>query len=287
MSRIAYVNGAYRRYGEALVPIEDRGYQFGDGVYEVCEIRDGVFIDEAPHLLRLERSLAALRIAAPMKIDALKSIIREIVARNRVRDGIVYIQVTRGVAPRDHGFPAPDTRASLVVTAKSIDRGRGEANAAAGVKVVTLPDERWRRPEIKTLQLLPNVLAKQIAREKGAYEAWFVDGEGRITEGSSTNAWIVARSGELVTRQADMAILRGVARATLFALLAEEGVAVEERPFALEEAYAAREAFLTSAGNSVMPVVAINGRPIGEGRPGPVTLALRKKFHRFAALSLI
>jgi D-alanine transaminase len=284
MSRIAYVNGAYRRHAEAVVHIEDRGYQFGDGVYEVCEVRDGAFVDEAPHLARLERSLAALRIALPISLAAIKLIMREIVARNRVRDGLAYIQISRGVAPRDHGFPA-QTRGSLIVSAKPNDRRKGEANAAAGVKVVTMPDERWRRPDIKTLQLLPNVLAKQTAREQGAYEAWLVDGVGQITEGSSTNAWIITQDGGLVTRSADRAILSGVARATLLAALAQEGLRVEQRPFTLEETYAAREAFLTSAGNGVMPVVAVNDRAIGDGRPGAATLALREKFHHFAEIS--
>jgi D-alanine transaminase len=284
MSRIVYVSGVYRRHTEALIHVEDRGYQFGDGVYEVCEVRDGLLIDEAAHLARLERSLGHLRIAAPTGLAALKLIIREIVARNRVRDGLVYIQVTRGVAPRDHAFP-PQARSSLVVMAKPVDRRKGEANAAQGVRVITLADERWRRPDIKSLQLLPNVLAKQRAREQGAYEAWLVDDEGKITEGSSTNAWIVTAAGRLTTRQADRAILSGITRATLLAFAAEEGLSIEERPFTVEETYAAREAFLTSAGNSVMPVVAVNDRSIGDGRPGAATLALRQKFHRFAEIS--
>jgi D-alanine transaminase len=192
--------------------------------------------------------------------------------------------VTRGVAPRDHGFPA-QSRASLVITAKANDRGKGEANASAGVRVVTLPDERWRRPDIKSLQLLPNVLAKQKAREQGAYEAWLVDEQGMITEGSSTNAWIITSDDKLVTRQADRAILSGVTRATLLSALAAQRLQFEERAFTLEETYAAREAFLTSAGNGVMPVVRVNDRPIGNGRSGPRTLALREKFHSFAESS--
>ena len=284
MSRIAFVNGAYRRHAAALVHIEDRGYQFGDGVYEVCEVRDGALINETPHLARLERSLAATRIEPPIGLSALKLIMREVIRRNRVREGLVYIQITRGVAPRDHGFPAAG-RPSLVVIARSIDRRKGEANAAVGVRVLVLPDERWRRPEIKSLQLLPNVLAKQAAREQGAYEAWLVDDQGRITEGSSTNAWIVDAQGRLTTRHADRAILSGIARRTVLALLAKEGFTVEERPFALEEVYAAREVFLTSAGNGVMPVVAVNDRAIGNGQPGSITLALREKFRRFAEVS--
>jgi D-alanine transaminase len=284
MSRIAYVNGVYRRHAEAVVHIEDRGYQFGDGVYEVCEILGGRLIDETPHLARLERSLAQLSIASPIGLAALKVIMREVVARNGVRDGLAYIQVTRGVAPRDHGFPA-QTRASLVVTARSNDRLKGETNAAAGVRVVTLPDERWRRPDIKSLQLLPNVLAKQKAREQGAYEAWLVDDQGRITEGSSTNAWIITGDDKLVTRQADRAILSGITRATLLGALTGQGLFFEERPFTLAETYAAREAFLTSAGNGVMPVVMVDDRLIGNGRPGSTTLALRGKFHNFAESS--
>jgi D-alanine transaminase len=285
MSRIAYVNGAYRRHADAAVHIEDRGYQFGDGVYEVCEIRDGAIVDETPHLQRLARSLAAVRIESPLSPEALRLVIREVVARNRVRDGVVYLQATRGVAPRDHGFPSSKPRPSLIVTARAIDRRKGEGNAALGVKVITLADERWRRPEIKTLQLLPNVLAKQRAREQGAYEAWLIDGEGRITEGSSTNAWILTKTGALVTRQADQAILRGITRGTLLGLLAKAQLTVEERPFSLEETYAAKEAFLTSAANGVLPVVAVNDRLIGDGRPGETTLRLRKEFHRFAEIT--
>jgi D-alanine transaminase len=199
-----------------------------------------------------------------------------------VRDGLVYLQISRGAARRDHGFPAASVAPSLVVTAKSIDPALGEANAARGVKVVTLPDERWAHPHVKTLQLLPNVLAKQAAREAGAFEAWFVDARGFVTEGASTNAWIVAADGALVTRQADQAILSGVTRSTLLDVAARQGLALCERPFALEEAYRAREAFFSSATTIAMPVVAIDGRPIGDGRPGPLTLALRRAFHDVA-----
>jgi D-alanine transaminase len=285
MSRIAYVDDRYLRYAEARVPIDDRGYQFGDGIYEVCEIRDGALIDETRHLARFERSLAALRIRAPTSLAALRFIMREIVARNRVRDGIVYVQATRGAARRDHGFPEPRTRPGLVVTARAIDRQVGEARAAKGVRVISAPDLRWARPDIKSLQLLPNVLAKQAARDRGAYEAWLFDDRGHITEGASTNAWIVTAAGVLATRQADQAILRGVTRTSLLDLLAAEGLGFEERAFSLEEAYGAREAFLTSALNIVMPVVAIDDRMIGDGRPGPLALSLRGKFHGHAEAS--
>jgi len=285
MSRIAYVNGRYLRHAEARVSIDDRAVCFGDGVYEVCEVRGGALIDEARHLARLARSLDAVRIAAPVGEPALRGVMREVVARNRVRDGLVYLQISRGVARRDHGFPAGAVAPGLIVTAKSLDPRIGEANAARGVKVVTLPDERWARPEIKSLQLLPNVLAKQAAREAGAYEAWFLDADGFITEGASTNAWIVAADGALVTRQADRAILRGVTRATLIDVVARLGGRFEERAFSLAEALRAREAFFSSASTIAMPVVAIDGHPIGEGEPGPVALALRRKFHEVARRS--
>jgi D-alanine transaminase len=284
MSRIAYVNGRYVRHAEAGISIDDRAVSFGDGVYEVCEIRGGALIDEARHLARLARSLGALRIAAPVGEAALRVILREIAARNRVRNGIVYLQVSRGVARRDHGFPAA-AEPGLIVTAKSIDPKLGEANAARGAKVITLPDERWARPDIKSLQLLPNVLAKQAAREAGAYEAWFLDADGFVTEGASTNAWIVSQDGALVTRHADRAILRGVTRTTLIEVASREGARFEERAFSLAEALRAREAFLSSTTTIAMPIVAIDGQPIGEGRPGPVTLALRRRFHEAAARS--
>jgi D-alanine transaminase len=284
MSRIAYVNGRYVRHAEAGISIDDRAVNFGDGVYEVCEVRSGALIDEARHMARLARSLEALRIAAPVGEAALRGILREVATRNRVRDGIVYLQVSRGVARRDHGFPAA-VKPGLIVTAKSIDPRLGEANAVRGVRVITLPDERWARPEIKSLQLLPNVLAKQAAREAGAFEAWFLDADGFVTEGASTNAWIVAQDGALVTRQADRAILRGVTRATLIDVAVREGARFEERAFSLAEALRAREAFFSSATNIAMPVVAIDGQPIGDGKPGPVTSALRRRFHEVAARS--
>jgi D-alanine transaminase len=284
MSRIAYVNGRYLPFASAGVHIEDRGYQFGDGVYEVCEIRGGALIDETRHLARLKRSLEELRIAAPMQTPALKFVMRELVARNHVRDGLLYIQVTRGAARRDHAFPK-SAKPALVITARSLDRRPVEANAANGVKVVTLPDERWARPDIKSLQLLPNVMAKQAAREAGAFEAWLVDASGHITEGASTNAWIVTASGVIVTRHADHAILRGVTRTTLLAMASREGLKFEERAFSLEEAFGAREAFLTSATNVAIPVVAIDGRAIGDGKPGPVAIGLRRRFHDVAEVS--
>ena len=285
MSRIAYVNGRYLPLASASVNVEDRGYQFSDGVYEVCEVRGGRLVDERRHLDRLDRSLSELRIAMPMSVAALGVVLRETVRRNRVRWGIVYIQITRGVARRDHAFPPAGTRPSVVVTARNLDRAAAEKLAADGVAVVTVPDNRWERVDIKSVSLLPNVLAKQTAREQGAREAWFVDRNGRVTEGSSSNAWIVTRDGKVVTRHADHAILKGITRAVVLDMLAAQGLELEERAFTLEEVHAAREAFLTSASQIVIPVVRVDGRPIGNGAPGLIAGALRRDFYRFAELT--
>ena len=278
MSRIAYVNGRYLRHGEAGVSIDDRAFVFGDGVYEVCEVRGGALIDEDRHLARLARSLSLVRIAAPLTEPALRCVLREVVARNRVCDGLVYFQITRGAARRDFPFPL-SAKPGIVITAKNLDPRLNEARAAEGIKVVTAPDERWARPHIKSLQLLPNVLAKQNAREAGAYETWFVDKAGFVTEGSSSNAWIVTAQGRLVTRPLDGAILPGVTRATLIEVAARLGLVFEERAFTLSEAFEAREALMSSATTIALPIVAIDGRPVGEGQPGPAARALRARFH--------
>ncbi|MBH0237019.1 D-amino-acid transaminase [Methylobrevis albus] len=278
MGRIAFVNGRYVPHAAAQVHVEDRGYQFADGVYEVCEVRDGALIDVTRHLDRLERSLDELRIDHPGERSALTLIMREVVRRNRIRNGMVYLQVTRGVAPRDHGFPA-DVRPSVVMTARAASRAKADAQAAAGIAVITVPDNRWDRVDIKSTSLLPNVLAKQAAREAGAYEAWFVDGDGFVTEGSSTNAWIVTREGTLVTRAAEHGILRGITRGVVSDVAATRQIRVVERPFSVEEAKTAREAFITAATTIVMPVVSIDGHAVGDGKPGPVALGLRAAFH--------
>jgi D-alanine transaminase len=285
MSRIAYVNGRYLPHREAGVSIEDRGYQFADGVYEVCEVRGGRLIDERRHMARLDRSLNELHIRRPMSAAALSFVLHETVRRNRVRDGIVYLQITRGAAPRDFPFPADGTRPSVVVTARSSDFARLEQVAADGIAVVTVPDIRWQRVDIKSVALLPNVLAKQAAREQGAREAWLVDAQGRITEGGSSNAWIVNGEGILVTHPLGRDILPGITRSVVMDLIKAQGLAVEERSFSIEEAYAAREAFVTSASQIVMPVVRIDGRPVGNGAPGLVTTALRRDYHRHAERS--
>ena len=215
----------------AMVHVEDRGYQFADGVYELCEVREGRIIDERRHLDRLWRSLGELQIALPMTPAALGVVLRETIRRNRVRNGIVYVQITRGVARRDHAFPPSGTPPSLVVSARSLDLAFNDRLAAEGIAVITVPDSRWARVDIKSTALLPNVLAKQAARAQGAREAWFVDQEGRVTEGASTNAWIVTQDGKVVTRPADNGILRGITRTVLIEAIKAQGLLLEERPF--------------------------------------------------------
>ena len=282
MSRVAYVNGRYLPLRDAMVHVEDRGYQFADGVYEVCEVRGGRLIDERRHLDRLERSLGELRIRMPLSRAALGVILHEVVARNRIGYGIVYLQITRGVAKRDHAFPSGTIAPSLVVTARRLDRARNEALAARGIAVISVPENRWGRVDIKTIGLLPNVLARQAAIDQGARDAWFVDKAGFVAEASSANAWIVTDAGKLVTRHADHTILHGITRSVVLVAVKEQNIAVEERAFTLEEAYGAREAFITSASQIVLPVISINGHAIGNGKPGPVAIALRKVFHRYA-----
>jgi D-alanine transaminase len=278
MSRIAYVNGRFVPHGEASVHIEDRGYQLADGVYEVWAVFGGRLADAAGHFARLERSLGELRIPLPMSFGALKLVLRETIRKNLVKNGLVYLQVTRGVAPRDHAFPTHPVRPSIVITAKPVDMAAAEAKAAKGIGVVTLPETRWARCDIKTIALLPNVLAKQTARENGAGEAWFVDDLGLVTEGASSNAWIVDQDGVLRTRDLNANILRGVTRRSLMDLIAREGLPVSERPFSVDEARQAREAFITGAGSLITPVVSIDGALIGDGKPGPVARRLRASY---------
>jgi D-alanine transaminase len=266
------------------VNVEDRGYQFADGVYEVCEVRSGRLVDFSGHIARLKRSLGELRIAVPLAEHGLLIVMREVVRRNRVRDGLVYLQVTRGVSRRDHGFPIHPVPPSLVLTARSVDPAKGAALAGRGIKVISTAENRWPRVDIKSIALLPNVLAKQAAREQGAAEAWYVDADGFVTEGASSNAWIVTAEGRLVTRSTERGILAGITRAGIVKLAEQLQLRLEERPFTVAEAKAAREAFVTAATQIVMPVIAIDGDPVGEGRPGPVTQRLRGEFHRFAEL---
>ncbi len=285
MSRIAYVNGRYLSRAEAMVSAEDRGFQFADGVYEVCEVRAGRLVDERRHMARLKRSLDELRMAQPMAPAALAVVMRETIRRNRVQDGIVYVQITRGVARRDFPFPTAGTRPSLIVTARSNDLAKLEQVAAEGIAVVTVPDIRWQRVDIKSVALLPNVLAKQAARDAGAREAWLVDAEGRVTEGASSNAWIVNRDGKLITHPLGRDILPGITRSVVIDAIKAQGLAFEERAFTVEEAYAAREAFVTSASQIVLPVTRIDGRPVGNGAPGLIATGLRRDYRRYAEVS--
>ena len=272
MPRVAYVNGRYVPHGEAAVHVEDRGYQFADGAYEVICIHRGGFVDGDAHMVRLTRSLKELQIAWPMSPRALSMVMRELVRRNRVQDGMIYLQITRGVAARDHAFPVT-SQSSLVLTTKHLapfDR----AAAHRGIGVVTIPDIRWKRCDIKSISLLPNVLGKEQAKVAGAYEAWMVDDAGRVTEGTSTNAWIVTAKKELVTHQVDRAILNGITRLAVLRLAAGEGIKFVERTFTVAEARRAREAFLTSTTSFVKPVVRLDGKPIASGRAGPLTRKL-------------
>jgi len=279
MSRIAYVNGRYLPQRDASVNIEDRGYQFADGIYEVVHMHRGRFIDADRHLARLERSLGEVRIAAPMAQSALMHVLGEVARRNRVRDGLIYMQVTRGVARRDHAFPAQPVAPALVVTARRIPPYPSDIGAWSG-RAITYPDERWARCDIKSTGLLPNVLARQAAREQGAIEAILIDGNGMVTEGAATSLWIVDAHGVVRTRHLDHGILPGCTRDALLALMAEAGVTFEQRAFSEAELRAAPEVFLTSATGFVKPLLAVDGQPVGDGTPGQVTRGLFDLFAR-------
>jgi len=281
MSRIAYVNGRYLPHKRASVHIEDRGFQFADAAYEVIAARGGTLIDEDPHLQRLHRSLRELKLAPPMSDAALKTIMREVLRRNIVDHGFLYLQISRGSAMRDFAFPK-HAKPTVVMTARR-HRGPAAKHIEEGVGVITIADIRWARPDIKAVALLPNALGRQQAKEAGAYEAWQVDRDGNVTEGTSSNAWIVTASGEVVTRQADTSILNGITRMGLIGLLEDEGLTFVERPFSVAEAKAAREAFLTSTTNFVLPVVSIDGTPIGNGYPGSIVRKLRLVYDAYAA----
>jgi len=279
MSRIAYVNGRYVPQRDASVNVEDRGYQFADGIYEVVHLYRGRFIDSDRHLTRLERSLGEVRIAMPMSRAALSHVLTEVARRNRVQDGLLYMQVTRGVARRDHAFPAHAVAPAIVVTVRRIppyptDVDRWTARA------ITYPDQRWARCDIKSTGLLPNVLARQAAWEQGAAEAILIDSNGMVTEGAATSFWIVDAEGRLRTRHLDQSILPGCTRGALLAVMQDAGVAFEEWAFSEAEMRSAREAFLTSATSFVKPIVAIDGQAVGDGRVGPITRQLFSLFAR-------
>ena len=279
MARVAYVNGRYLPLARAMVHVEDRGFQFADGVYEVITVHGGRLVDEAGHLDRLDRSLGELAMAWPVSRRVLSRLLREVVRRNRVRNGTVYFQITRGAAPRDFRFPE-HADPSLVITARPKTVSPAHL-ANSGVSVITIPDIRWKRPDIKSVSMLPQVLGKQQAVEAGAFEAWMVDDAGFVTEGTSSNAWIVTSDGRLVTRQADRSILRGVTRQGLLRLIDAE-IEFEERAFSVAEAYAASEAFLSSASTYVLPIVRIDGRAVADGKPGSIAGRIRDLYLAYA-----
>ena len=285
MTRQVYVNGRYLPYRHAQVHVEDRGFQFGDAVYEVCEIRAGQLVDLGRHLARLRRSLAELQIAFTTSDRALSHIMHQTMRRNRVQFGTLYLQVSRGQARRDFPFPVPSVRPTLVCLARASVPATIAGLAKTGISIITQSDPRWDRCDIKTVMLLPAVLAKQAALRSGAREVWFVDSDGLITEGASSTAWIITRDNHVITRPLSHAILPGVTRATLLDQLLALGLAIEERPFSVSEAEAANEAFQTSASGTVLPVTQINATKLKDGRPGPLTTRLRQKFHEFSELS--
>ncbi|BCW89171.1 D-alanine aminotransferase [Alphaproteobacteria bacterium SO-S41] len=278
MSRLAFVDGQYVPFAQAGVHVEDRGLQFADSIYEVFAITDGKPLDEAGHWARLERSLGELSQGIPMSRAAFAGHLRRMIHVNRIRYGLVYVQVTRGVVRRDHPFPAEPIAQTVIMTARQTSAVKARDLAAKGVGVKTMPDLRWGRCDIKTTGLTANVLAKQEARASGAYEAWLVGADGKVTEGASSNAWIIDAAGNLITRDLSNAILPGITRTSIMRLARERQIAVVERAFTVDEAKAAKEAFITSAGAFVMPVVAIDGTPVGGGKPGPVASALRADY---------
>jgi D-alanine transaminase len=282
MTRIAYVNGRYVRHADASVHVEDRGYQFADGVYEVCEVRHGLIVDLTRHLDRLGRSLSELRIDWPMHRAALVRVIREVLKRNRVQNGLFYLQVTRGVAKRDHVFPAPGTKPSIVVTAKNTNPAVIAAKNANGIRAITVADNRWDRVDIKTVGLLSNALVRQQAKEAGAQEAIYVDAEGIVKEGAATNVWMVDSDGTLLTRPAEHGILKGITRSTLMDVAAKLGMAIREEAFSVEKMLGAREVFITAATSICFPVVEIDGKTIANGHPGSVSQKIREAFFDIA-----
>jgi D-alanine transaminase len=280
MSRIVFLNGSFLPIEQAKVPFMDRGFMFGDGVYEGIGMLDGRLIDNDAHLERLDRSLAEIRIPNPYTRAEWTAFQEELARRNGMTEGFIYFQVTRGVAERDFFFPEDaKPTVAMFTQAKAI----ADAPAAqTGIAVVTVPDLRWQRRDIKSINLLAQVLAKQAAKEAGAQEAWLVE-DGFVTEGGSSSAFIVTKEGSIVVRPLSNAILPGITRKSLLQLSKEDGITLEERRFTVEEAYDAAEAFLTSASNFVLPIVSIDGRPVADGRPGPITKRLRELYLAMAS----
>ena len=279
MSRIVFINGSFLPYEEAKVPVMDRGFLFADGIYEVSAVLNSRLVDNDAHLARLERSLKEIRIPNPYAPEEWTRLEEELVRRNGLVEGVVYMQVTRGVAERDFAFPK-DAKPTVVMFTQVKTISRSPA-AEAGVAVVTVEDLRWKRRDIKSVALLAQVLAKQAAAEAGVAEAWMVE-DGHVTEGSSSTAFIITKDRRIVTRPLSNAILPGITRRSVMRLASEAGLRIEERLFTVEEAHGAAEAFLTSASSFVMPVVAIDGRPVGTGKPGQLTRRLRQLYLEMA-----
>ena len=273
MSRIVYVNGAYVPEEEAKVSVFDRGFLFADAVYEVTCVLDGRLVDFAGHMARLRRSLGQIEMPAPASDAEIEAIHRELIARNALVEGMVYLQVTRGPADRDFAYPAQPVPSLVLFTqARTLAESPSQRD---GIRVISLPDIRWGLRDIKTVQLLAASMCKMAAKKAGKDDAWLVE-DGFVTEGTSNNAWIVTRSGTLVTRDLSTSILHGITRAAVLTLAREAQIRIEERPFSLAEAGEAAEAFITAASAFVTPVVEIDGRPVGDGRPGPITRRLRE-----------
>ena len=279
MSSIVFVNGSFLPFEEASIPIMDRGFLFADGIYEVSAVLNSRLVDNDAHLARLDRSLDQIRIANPYTAQEWTRLEEELVRRNGLVEGVVYMEVTRGAAERDFAFPK-DAKPTVVMFTQVKNITRAPA-AETGVAVVTVEDLRWKRRDIKSVALLAQVLAKQAAAEAGVFEAWMVE-DGHVTEGSSSTAFIITRDGRIVTRPLSNAILPGITRQSVMRLAQEHGLKVEERLFTIEEAHAAAEAFLTSASSFVMPVIEIDGKPVGNGRPGALTRRLRQLYLEMA-----
>ena len=277
MTRIAYVDGAYLPFDQAGVHIEDRGYQFADGIYEVFALIDGQMLDVDAHLKRLELSLEKINLASPVSYSALLVILNETIRANNIRDGLVYMQITRGRAARNHAYPAV-SQPVLSVTVRPINETHRRHVAETGIKVISTEDQRWKRCDIKSISLLPNVMAKQAAVEAGAQEAWMIDVEGFVTEGASTTAWIVDESGKLRTRPLANDILDGITRQMLLSLINELKLELDETPFTIDEAYSSNEAFSTASSLIVMPIIEIDGHKVGNGKPGQITTQLLQNY---------
>ncbi len=275
MPRIIYINGRYLPGREASVHVEDRGYLFSDGVYDAFELRNNIIIDLDRHLDRLLWSMGEIGICNAPDRKTFRHILHETVRRNRYRNGFIYMQVTRGSAPRAFPFPSSDIPASVLCMIYNAVDGAMDRLAQTGINIITRPDERWKRPDIKTTLLLPSVLARQAAQEEGAMEAWLIDEQGFVTEGAASNAWIITKDGRLITRPRDHAILAGITRRAVLELVENENLKLVERPFTRKEALDAAEAFTTACSLMVMPVVKIDNIPIATGKPGAMTLRLR------------